>query len=227
MHGAGRRLGKWMAYDGDRGTSAHNLAALGYVFRRRGRLPPTFAVHDAPDTPCSAPSVLVLPDLVRPWRAMAQNGKTKVVLYKDRLAAQFDTVKCVKNVIKINPLLFFRGEIPIYYERAISPNAEPGSGRRCHPPRITSPSPSTAMMRMISGPAPRSSRNLSFHIGCRYYFVDDLEPQGTYLQPGLLAPAIHQGHPGEGCRWRISPTSTMRDDRIYNDIRVLLRATRC
>lgn len=34
----------------------------------------------------------------------AQPGKTKVVLYKDRLAAAFDTVDCVKNVVKFNPL---------------------------------------------------------------------------------------------------------------------------
>ena len=53
---------------------------------------------------------------------MAQTGgkTTKVLLYKDRLAAQWDTVNCVKNVLKINPLLFLRGEIPLYYERALS-----------------------------------------------------------------------------------------------------------
>ena len=34
--------------------------------------------------------------------------KTKVVLYKDRLAAAFDTVNCVKNVIKLNAFSFFR-----------------------------------------------------------------------------------------------------------------------
>src|SRR5690606_34598026 len=43
------------------------------------------------------------------------NEKTKVVLYKDRVAAKWDTVNCVKNVLKFNPLLFLRGEIPIYY----------------------------------------------------------------------------------------------------------------
>ena len=35
--------------------------------------------------------------------------KTGVVLYRDRLAQQFDTVKVVKNIFKLNPLLFFRG----------------------------------------------------------------------------------------------------------------------
>jgi hypothetical protein len=54
--------------------------------------------------------------------AMAQPGKpkTKVVLYKDRIAAQWDTVDCVKSALKINPLLFLRGEVPVYYERALS-----------------------------------------------------------------------------------------------------------
>ena len=46
--------------------------------------------------------------------------KTGVVLYRDRLAQQFDTVKVVKNIFKLNPLLFFRGEIPLYYERALT-----------------------------------------------------------------------------------------------------------
>ena len=56
--------------------------------------------------------------------------RTKVVLYKDRIAAQWDTVNCMKNILKVNPLLFFRGEIPIYYERALSSNlsAELGLG---------------------------------------------------------------------------------------------------
>jgi hypothetical protein len=65
------------------------------------------------------------------------NPKTKVVLYKDRLAAAFDTVDCVKNVVKINPLVFFRGEIPIYYERAITPQAQPRSRDRCDTLAIT------------------------------------------------------------------------------------------
>ncbi len=59
---------------------------------------------------------------------MAQKGKTKVVLYKDSWPPQFDTVNCVKNVFKINPLLFFRGEIPLYYERALTAAPELGSG---------------------------------------------------------------------------------------------------
>ncbi|MBK7268504.1 MAG: hypothetical protein IPI07_02945 [Flavobacteriales bacterium] len=87
--------------------------------------PPTFVHALPPSFPCW---------LLRfdPWRAAASTGagkpekqKPKVVLYKDRLAAQWDTVKCVKNVIKLNPLMFFRGEIPIYYERALSPQLSP------------------------------------------------------------------------------------------------------
>ncbi|HMU12410.1 MAG: hypothetical protein JST41_09900 [Bacteroidetes bacterium] len=117
--------------------------------------------------------------------ATAQKNKprTKVVLYKDRIAAQWDTVNCVKNAIKINPLLFLRGEIPVYYERALSAklSAELGVGvtyRNYINLTIAGDHQDAddfgAGTRILSHP--------SFHVGLRYYFTDDLEPQGAYMQ---------------------------------------------
>ena len=115
--------------------------------------------------------------------AIAQPGgkkpETKVVLYKDRMAAAFDTVDCVKNVIKLNPLLFFRGEVPIYFERALTPrlSLEIAVGVTTRNYLNFSfegdePDDFGAATEIIARP--------TFHLGARYYMNDDLEPQGWY-----------------------------------------------
>ena len=81
--------------------------------------PPAYIRHMA-RLPLPLLTALML--LVGGTTSAQDRGKpNKVVLYKDRLAAQWDTVNCVKNVFKLNPLLFLRGEAPLYYERALSP----------------------------------------------------------------------------------------------------------
>ena len=150
--------------------------------------------------------------------AFAQDGKTKVVLYKDRLAAQFDTVDCVKNVVKVNPLLFFRGEIPIYFERALTPrlSLEVGVGVTLRDYLALSFGSNDAD---DFGAGTDIIPQLSFHIGARYYLVDDLEPQGTYFQANFshlqYTKDIHMKAPNGALT-----DSTLRDDRIYNDFRV-------
>ncbi|MEO8590678.1 MAG: hypothetical protein ABI432_14985, partial [Flavobacteriales bacterium] len=132
------------------------------------------------------PSILraVLPALflLYGFHALAQDPKPKVVLYKERLAAQFDTVDCVKNVFKINPLLFFRGEIPLYYERALTPNLslEIGIGVTLRDYLHVSFVGDDAD---DYGAGTEIIPNLSFHMAARFYFGDDLEPQGFYVQP--------------------------------------------
>lgn len=153
-------------------------------------------------------------------QAAAQaNGKsTKVLLYKDRLAAQWDTVNCVKHVLKLNPLLILRGEIPLYYERALSHrlSAELGAGvttRNYLGGGLWGDSPDdfSAGTRIL----PR----LAAHAGFRWYFADDIEPQGPYVQ-GEFAYADHAkdialkdstGHLTE---------ATLRDRSLHNDLRL-------
>jgi hypothetical protein len=151
---------------------------------------------------------------------MAQNSKARVLLYKDRLAAQFDTVDCVKNVIKINPLLFFRGEIPIYYERAISPivSLELGVGVTLRDYLALSLNGDDAD---DFGAGTEIIPNLSYHIAVRYYFLDDLEPQGLYLQPGLSHLVYGKNILVQDADGTFSDEKYL-DERVYNDIRLLM-----
>lgn len=147
----------------------------------------------------------------------AQKEKPKVLLYKDRLAAQFDTVKCVKNVIKLNPLIFFRGEIPIYYERALSPrlSLEAGLGITLRNYLALS---FTGDDADEFGKGTKIVPQPSFHIGFRYYLNDDLEPQGPYLQPTYS----HLRFTKE-IQLKESTGFTenyLTDDRVYNDLRL-------
>jgi hypothetical protein len=149
----------------------------------------------------------------------AQTQKPKVVLYKDRMAAQFDTVNVMKNILKINPLLFFRGEIPIYFERALAPNLslEVGVGVTLRDYLALSLGGNDAD---DLGAGTEIIPSLSYHIAARFYTEHDLEPQGWYFQPGFsqvtytkdIVVAAQGGGLSE---------ETLRDRRLYNDIRFL------
>lgn len=154
-------------------------------------------------------------------QAAAQGkGKTKVLLYKDRLAAQWDTVNCVKNVLKFNPLLFLRGELPLYYERALSHriSAELAVGvtfRNYIGGGLTGDVADdfSAGTNIIAKP--------SFHAGFRYYFTDDLEPQGVYLQ-GEFAYLDHSKDISVKDSTGHFTDKKLRDQRLYNDVRLYL-----
>ncbi len=149
----------------------------------------------------------------------AQTAKPKVLLYKDRLAAQFDTVKVMKNVIKANPLLFFRGEIPLYYERALSPNVsiEIGAGVTLR---------NYLALSLVGddaddfGAGTEIIPSLSLRVGVRFYLEHDLEPQGWYIQPEFgqinYTKDILISDPAGGFT-----DERLRDRRTYNDVRVL------
>jgi hypothetical protein len=157
--------------------------------------------------------------LVTGLAAIAQKPTTKVLLYKDRLAAQFDTVKVVKNVFKVNPLLFFRGEVPLYYERALTPrlSLELGIGVTLR---------NYLALSFVGddaddfGAGTEIVPNPSFHIGARYYLVDDLEPQGWYVQPVFSHLVYTKDIREKGPDGQFID-KTRRDERIYNDLRLL------
>lgn len=150
----------------------------------------------------------------------AQAGKTRVLLYREQLAAVFDTVDCVKNVVKINPLAFFRGEIPVIYERAITPrlSLEAGLG--------------VTLRNYIAlsfmgddaddyGAGTEIIPRLSFNAGFRYYFEDDLEPNGGYAQISFAHLNYTKDIRAKGPTGEFTET-TYRDDRTYNDVRFLV-----
>lgn len=150
----------------------------------------------------------------------AQSGKPRVVLYKDRVAAAFDTVDCVKNVIKINPLLFFRGEIPVYYERAITHrlSLEAGIGVTLRNYLALSFMGDDAD---DFGAGTEIIPRLSFNAGFRYYFIDDIEPQGAYGQISFAHLNYTKDIRTKGPTGEFTDVK-LRDDRTYNDVRFLI-----
>ena len=170
----------------------------------------------------SAPLWIALLAMLVCGQAVAQGkGKsTKVLLYKDRLTAQWDTVNCVKNVFKFNPLLFLRGELPLYYERALSRqiSAELAVGitfRNYLGGDLTGDVADdfSAGTDILVKP--------SFRAGFRYYLTNDLEPQGMYLQ-GEFAYLDHSKDISVKDSTGHFTDMRLRDQRLYNDIRLYL-----
>ena len=150
--------------------------------------------------------------------ASAQGKDTKVLLYKDRLAAPWDTVNCVKNVFKLNPLLFLRGEVPLYYERALSHqvSVEAAVGittRNFIGGGFTGDVPDdfSAGTRIIARP--------SAHLGFRWYLTDDIEPQGTYVQCTVAYADQSKDIFRKDSTGQLTDQA-LRDQRIYNDVRL-------
>jgi hypothetical protein len=162
---------------------------------------------------------LVLGGLLATNPVQAQKERTGVILYKDRVAAAFDTVPCVKNVLKANPLLFFRGEIPIYYERAITHrlSLEAGIGVTLRNYLALS---FTGDDADDFGAGTEIIPRLSFNAGFRYYFADDIEPQGAYGQISFAHLNYTKDIRTKGPTGEFSDV-TLRDDRTYNDVRLL------
>jgi hypothetical protein len=152
--------------------------------------------------------------------ATAQEPRARVILHKERMQAQFDTVDIVKNVFKINPLLFFRGEIPLYYERALSPNlsVEIAAGVTLRNYLAMSFAGDDAD---DFGAGTQIIPNFSFHGGLRFYLTDDLEPQGWYIQPTFSHLRYEKA-----ILVRLQDGTFLEDDRYhdvrtFNDIRIL------
>lgn len=151
--------------------------------------------------------------------AWAQPGSTKVLLYKDRIAAAFDTVDCVKNVFKVNPLLFFRGEIPLYYERALTSrlSLEVGVGVTLR---------NYLAMSFVGDDVDNFGAGIeilprpSFRIASRWYHTVDLEPQGWYTQVEFAHLSYAKDVRTKGPSG-VFTDMVLRDERTYNDVRLL------
>lgn len=149
-----------------------------------------------------------------------EKAKPKVLLYKEQLAQQFDTVKCIKNVLKINPLIFFRGEIPLYYERALTPklSLEAGLGVTLR---------NYMAMSFVGDDADDFGAgtdiipNPSYHIGARFYFTDDIEPAGLYINPEFAHLVYSKRIREKAPDGSLTDRSNL-DERTYNDIRVMV-----
>lgn len=151
--------------------------------------------------------------------AMAQekHDKTKIVLYKDRLAAAWDTVNCVRNVIKLNPLLFLRGEVPIYYERALSESLSAelalGITYRNYLDLSFAGEPAdvfSAGTEIVAKPA--------YHFGLRWYLTHDIEPQGAYVQAEFAFMDRAHDIRTRDDSGRFTDIR-LRDERKYTDVR--------
>ena len=108
-------------------------------------------------------------------------GRMKVLLQNEGSNAPADTVDMVRSALKLNPLLFLRGEVPIYYERALSSHwsMELAVGFTTRntlnlPRSHESADAYSAGTKILLRP--------SFHTGLRYYLTKDLEPEGFYFQ---------------------------------------------
>lgn len=145
--------------------------------------------------------------------------KTKVVLYKDRLNAAFDTVDCVKNVIKLNAFSFFRGEFPVYYERAITHDVsiEIGAGITFRN-YISLPWDGDDVDEYSAGTEIKIGP--SVHAGFRYYFLDDLEPQGVYLHLDFTHLDYIKDIREKDAEGNLTDVRH-RDQRTFNDLRLL------
>jgi hypothetical protein len=157
---------------------------------------------------------------VTPFRSFGQDdkNKAKVLLYKDRIAAKWDTVNCVKNAIKINPLLFLRGEVPIYYERALTQrlSAEVALGftyRNYLNVTFAGDDADafSAGTKILANP--------SFHVGFRYYFKDELEPDGPYMQVEFAYLKYSKDITEKDSTGAFTDR-TNRDERTFNDVRL-------
>lgn len=147
-----------------------------------------------------------------------EKGKTKVLLQRDRIQAQFDTVNCVKNVIKANPLVFFRGEIPLYYERALTPRLSLELGAGITLRNYIDLSFGGDQVDDIGAGTDILIRP-SFHLATRYYLVDDIEPQGWYLQLGFSHLEFVRDINTKGPTGEFTGEK-LRDERIFDDIRL-------
>jgi len=145
--------------------------------------------------------------------------ETKVVLYKEHSKSQWDTVNVIKNIVKGNPLLFFHGEVPVYFERAISERVSLELGLGLTTRNYVSLAFSDEADDFGAGTEIQAK--IAAHIAARYYLTDDLEPYGWYISPEFATRTytkIITLKDNEGAL----TTTRWKDERVFNDSKLLL-----
>lgn len=151
--------------------------------------------------------------------AQPPDKETKVVLFKEHAKTQWDTVNVMKNCVKMNPLLFLQGEIPVYFERAVSPriSLEVGMG-------ITARNYISLTVGDEAddfGAGTEVEHKLAAHVGIRYYLTDDLEPYGWYLSPEFATRTYTKVITTKDDEGNFTDEK-LKDERVYNDAKLLL-----
>ena len=159
--------------------------------------------------------------LISANKAFAQDPgekKTKVLLFKEHTKSQWDTVSVVKNAVKVNPLLFFHGEIPVYLERAVSERVSLELGLGFTTRNYVSLTISDESDDFGAGT--EIQPKLAAHIAARYYLTDDLEPYGWYISPEFATRTYTKVitlKDNEGALTNM----TLTDERVFNDLKLL------
>lgn len=151
--------------------------------------------------------------------AQKDGENTKVVLFKEHTQSQWDTVPVMKTCIKLNPLLFFHGEIPVYVERAVSEklSIEAGIG-------FTTRNYVSLTFNDENddfGAGTEIQPKLAAHVALRYYFTDDLEPYGFYISPEFATRAYTKIITERDDSGALTDRRR-NDERVFNDTKLLL-----
>lgn len=157
--------------------------------------------------------------IVSSLQAQDPKKETKVVIFKEHKQSQWDTVSVMKNCFKFNPLLFLQGEIPVYYERAISERVSLEVGAGFTTRNYVSLSFSDEADDFGGGVEVKPQ--FAAHVGFRYYLTDDLEPYGWYLSPEFATRTYLKTINTKDALGNLTETK-LDDKRVFNDTKLLL-----
>ena len=164
-------------------------------------------------------AVLVLCLSILTLSASGQKRRTRILVQDDKDQVRFDTVQCVKNAFKLNPLVFLTGEIPLYYERALSPQISfeiaVGYTFRNYVSLLYGNEADDF------GGGVEILPNPSFHFAVRYYFEPNLELEGLYLSPEFSYRKYSKTIAVKDADGRFTDQNNL-DERVYNDVKVLI-----
>lgn len=142
-----------------------------------------------------------------------------MLVQDDKHQVRFDTIRAVKNSFKLNPLIFLTGEIPIYYERSLSPQIsfEFALG-------LTFRNYLSVLYGNEAddlGGGVEVTPNPSFHFAIRYYFEPNFEQEGLYVSPEFSYRKYSKNISEKDPDGRFSDRSNL-DERIYWDVKALV-----